>query len=86
MPKHIIAQIRNDPFAKRDDEVVAQRARTREHGNHRDHHREVAVNESYALGAETEIDHAPYSKRHRERSGRCHDQRHERGERLSAIA
>ena len=49
--EHVAAQVGDDALAERDDEVVAHRARHREHAGDRDHHGEIAVDQVQALVA-----------------------------------
>ncbi len=67
MREHVAAQIGDDALAERGDEVVAQRARGREHRHHRDHHGEIAVDQRCRLLGEAEIDHAAHGDRHDQR-------------------
>ena len=68
--EYIGAQIGDDALAQCGDEVVTQRAGYREHGDDRDHHREIAVDQLHRLVGETEIDHPPDGQRH-DQSGEC---------------
>ena len=73
------AQIGDDALAERGDEVVARGAGDREHGHHRDHHAEILVDQSGALGGEAEVDHAADRDRHHQRGERGDQQRDQRG-------
>ena len=77
--EHGRAQIGDDALADDGDEVVARRARQREHGRDRDHHGEILVDQPDALGREAEIDHAAHRERHRQRGGGGDQQRDQRG-------
>ena len=84
--EHVAAQVGDDALAERDDEVVARRARHREHAGDRDHHREIAVDQVHALVGEPEVDHAAHRERHRQRRQRRDQQRGQRRERPAAVA
>ena len=75
MREHGGAQVGDHALAEHGDEVVAQRARDREHRHHRDHDGEILVDQPDALGREAEVDHAAHRDRHRERGERRDDER-----------
>ncbi len=66
-PKTSRLQIGNDALADRHHQVVARGTGQREHGDDRDHHREVAVDQRDAFRRQAEIDHAPHRDRHQQR-------------------
>ena len=74
MREHVAAQIGDDALAERGDEVVAKRARQREHRADADHDQEIAVDQRETSRRETEIDHAANGDRHDQRRQRGNDQ------------
>ena len=78
MREHLAAQIGDDPLAERRDEIEAQRAGDREHGDHARSSRRNSCRSAPRLGGEAEIDHAPHGERHRQRRQRRDDQRDQR--------
>ena len=86
MAEHLGAQVGDDALAERGDEVVAHGAGDGEHRRHRDHHREIAVDQLDAFRREAEVDHAPHRDRHDQRRERRDHQRDEGGNDAAAIA
>ena len=76
--EHRRAEVRHHALAERRHEVVARCARQREHGDHRDHHAEILVDQPDVPGVEAEVDHPPHGDRHHQRGDRGDQQRHER--------
>jgi hypothetical protein len=74
MAEHRRAQIRDDAFAERDDEIVAQRARHRENAHDHDQHGEIVIDQPTRLVGEAVIDHAPHRERNHEGGRRRADQ------------
>ena len=85
MAEHLGAQIRDNPFAERGDEIEPKRARHREHEHDRDHHREIFVDQP-AFAGKAEIDHAAHRDRHGKRCKCRQNQRAEGRQRPQAIA
>ena len=86
MGEHVAAQIGDDALAKRGDEVVAERARQRQHPADADHDQEIIVDQRQAARGKAEIDHPPHRDRHDERSQRCENQGSERSDNPPAVA
>src|ERR1700728_2714679 len=86
MRDHVAPQVADDSFAERRDEVIAKRARQREHRRDADHDEEITVDQRQAARREAEVDHAPHRDRHDQRRQRGKDQRAERRERAPAVA
>ena len=66
MRENLLAEVRDDAFAERGDEVKSQRARDREHEDHPDHYTEVVVDQR-AFAGKAVVDHAANRDRNRER-------------------
>ncbi|MGY4353669.1 hypothetical protein ACVW0J_000162 [Bradyrhizobium sp. i1.7.7] len=86
MREDVAPQVGDDALADRHHEVVSRGAGKREHGDHRDHHREVAVDQRDAFRRQAEIDHPPHSDGHQQRGQRRDRERDEGERRAAAIA
>ena len=86
MCEDVAAQIGDNAFAERRDEVVAKRACGRQHRGNADHDQKIAVDEGDALGRKAEVDHAPNGDRHDQRRQRGNNQGAERRQCAPAVA
>ena len=84
--EHVAAQIGDNAFAERRDEVVAKGACGRQHRRNADHDQKIAVDEGDALGRKAKVHHAPNGDRHDQRRQRGNNQGAKRRQCAPAVA